>query len=748
MSEHDDFLLEAEDEPLVPEDGCGGNDPDVFYDEDGTLTLANPFGPVTATPVAELPRLTFSRPCSLGTLNGSWLLTLTPDGPHLFSQIRGPMRIETGGPRIRVSGDVYVRSFVFEFPRLNPIAVEPFVPGSLVIRRNWYPAFPQNQYRWYFRSAGVAYSKGELTFKFVRHLWDTRTEEFVSTDTGWMKFSCSTSIIRPIGAPQPTIEMTGKAMIGGQSYTVKATKTSPYYRGCLVEVDVMKNRAWPATASNCAGTQNFSFTGVYRSAGLDFRVVVNEVDIPEDNLLTTAELHNLLATHRTLSAGGDNWRLWLLSGSRMDGTLGIMFDTGMPPHREGAVGFHDPTLPNISIIEASARGKKLGEVPLAFLRTFIHEAGHAFNLFHPKHDVHGIPVSTTIMNQTGDVMGFATAANPYPCNATFAFNDHNRTSLIHSPDPQVKPGWKEFGWGHGSAFSGVPEPVDAIGLDAGAPEADDLRLGVELPSEAVLGEVLTAKLTVTNIGVAPRLVTTALNLAEGDLKLHLTPPDGKVQDVRDVVVACADRRLMELQPGEDLTGVVQLHYTNQGFTFDQTGRYTLEFELHTGDARGSIAYSDKAEIVIRAAATAKENKLQELTLDQGVGMSLALGDFGADKSAEKKLGAAMDQFGDTQSGAACAMVLANSWGRDFRDVRANKVVRKADSKASDQALDKAFQNRDAASVASLAASVVSPREVDAPLLDQVMSRIKKAKKGAYKAQDVQQADKILQDHLS
>ena len=260
--------------------------------------------------------------------------------------------------------------------------------------------------------------------------------------------------------------------------------------------------------------------------------------------------------------------------------------------------------------------------------------------------------------------------------------------------------------------------------------------------------MVTAKVTVSNVGVAPRLVTTALNLAEGDLKLHLTEPNGATRDVRDVVVACSDRRLAELQPGEKFTGVVQLHYTNQAFTFDQPGRYTLEFELDTGDETGSVAHSEKAEIVIRPAVTAKEAKLQDLTMDQGVGISLALGDFGADKAVQKKLGDAMDQFGDTYSGAACAMVLANSLSRDFRDVRQNKVARKADTKAADRALDMAFQKRDAATVAALATSVVSPREVDAPVLDQVQARIAKAKKGAYKVHDLAMADQILTDHLA
>ena len=67
--------------------------------------------------------------------------------------------------------------------------------------------------------------------------------------------------------------------------------------------------------------------------------------------------------------------------------FGIMFDDDSVP-REGAVGFADATLGNDTVIAASARNQPLNTVPAAFLRTLVHEAGHAFNLFHPKHDVH------------------------------------------------------------------------------------------------------------------------------------------------------------------------------------------------------------------------------------------------------------------------------------------------------------------------------------------------------------------------
>jgi hypothetical protein len=339
------------DEPLFEEKASCGGDEHFVYDEDGSFALAQPIQSVQ--PVRSIqPR---RRPCSSATLNGSWLLTLSPSRSDLPAQIRGPMRIEVQSPRMRISGDIYVRSLREPISSVgtSPVVAGPFVPGSLVIGENWYPAFPQSEYRWYFRSTGVSYSQGKLLFKFERHVWSNTSQSFASQDNGWMEFHChSSSLIRPIGAPRTTIEMTGRAMIGGTPYNVTAVKTSLHYRGCLVEVDALTNRQWPAaSATSCDGGQTFTFTGVYRAAGMDFWVVVNEINVPDDPLLTTPELHTLLTTHRSLSAGGDNWHLWLLVGSRMaEDVFGIMFDTGNPPHREGTVGFYDPTLPNINLI--------------------------------------------------------------------------------------------------------------------------------------------------------------------------------------------------------------------------------------------------------------------------------------------------------------------------------------------------------------------------------------------------------------
>ncbi|MGH2744490.1 MAG: hypothetical protein ACRDN8_18820 [Thermoleophilaceae bacterium] len=731
---------EEDAEPLVPDDaGCGAAELDLEFDEHGAPVERRD----SPRPAADLSAL----PCSLNALNGSWLLELSPDRPFVFplQVIRGPMRIEASTARLRASGDVYVRRLV-NLP-VSPAELASPLLGGTLIRRNWYPAYPQGQYRWYFRSQGVSYSGGVLSFPFERRLWDAATQEFTGQDTGRMRLSCRQRLVKPPWAPQRTLQMTGQATIGGTAFVVRATKTSPHHRGCRVEVDVMTGRQWPASALACGGAQTFTFTGVYRNAGMDFIATVNEIDVPEDPELTTAELHNLLATHQTAAAAGDeSWRLWLLVGSRDQlGNFGVMFDQ-IAPHRQGAVGFHDPTLPDNPIIEAGARGQALGDVPLALLRTLIHEAGHAFNLFHPKHDIHTVPVGTTIMNQTGDVIGFATTANPYPCTATMAFDDHNRTSLTHSPDPQVKPGWKQFGWGHSATFAGVGEPTDVAGLQSAEADPPGLRLELELPEQIQRGEFVVATVTVTNTGDQPRRVSAALNLAEGDLWISLVTPAGERVDVRDVVLACGPSRFVELGPGESLSGQLELLYTSTGITFDQPGRYSLHAEFDAGEMPGDVVRSETAQVVVRPAVSEPERELERLTVDDAVGLAFALGDYGAAPEARDKLVTVMDRFADSDTGAASAMVIANCAARQHRDVRAAKVARSPDAELAERALEVALEDRDAATVARLAAAVVSPVEPKAPLIEQVRERI--SADAGYSRDDSRQADKILDDHLT
>jgi hypothetical protein len=733
--------------------GCEGQ-PALVFDEQGDLVDDLPVvgSPRPTIPHAPLPSPGLRRPCSMARLNGSWLLQVRPLVPAFpFSEVRGPMRIEVGSSSLRISGDVYVRRSGVIGPVVPPVFGGPVRSGDhgLALGSDhgdeglgedfgedwgedrgadrggvvfpplrWYPQLPKNEYSWYFRSTGVTWSGGELSFSFVRHLWDRTTQDFVSTDTGRMTLYCHQPLLEPIFRPAT---MQGTATIGRRRYALTATKTSTFYRGCRVEVDAMTGRGWPASATTAGGVTS-TFQNVYASAGWDTPTTLDEVTVPDDASLTNAELQTLLSTHRS-TATADQWRLWLLVGSAQGTTFGVMFDQDAVP-REGAVGFADATLSDSPIIEAGARNRPLDEVPAAFLRTLVHEAGHAFNLFHPKHDVHVPGVGTEIMNQTGDVMGFATAANPYPGNATFAFSAHDRTSLIHSPDPQVRPGWKGFGWGHGSLSSGLPEPADAEGL-VSQDDAAGLTLDLRLPDEVYVGQYVTAELVLTNTDDGPREVSTRLNLSEGDLRLLHALPSGDVEQVRDVVLACGPPQTTVLQPGESITSHVQVFFTSEGVTFDVPGRHVVRAEF---DALGWAAVrSQRVAVHVRMAGTEQERGVAAVTLDPGVGVAFALGDFGHDEAVKAGLAVVAEAQPDTDTGGAAALVLANSLARTHQDYRSGGT-RSASAAEAKHFMDLAAQGRTAEELVTLAVTVPSPIEREAPVVADALARARRARK--------------------
>ncbi|WP_285104613.1 hypothetical protein [Promicromonospora sp. MEB111] len=770
--------------------GCGNEAPAAHHTGHGTGHHTAPLtfdadGQLVVGPVIRPELLT--RPCPIGTLDGSWLLELerrTVFGP----EVRGAMRIEVGNSSLRVSGDMYSRRVFppvleprlpipspFPIPDPGPLAgavaggVRPVAGGPdadtvehgaeageagaagddaaalafPLLGFRWYPAFPTSEYSWYFRSNGATYAGGTLTVQIVRHLWNRSTQEFVSTDTGTLTLRCRRPLVVAAAATVlgPSQQMTGTLSIGGTVTDVTARKTSPMYRGCRIEVDAMVNRVFPASATIGSGA-TATVRSVYATAGWDVTVVTDEINVPNDADLTNAELATLMTGHRQ-AVPGEGWRLWLFVGSSQGGLFGIMFDDDTVP-REGAAGFADVRLGNDSFIAAAARGRPLDEVPAAFLRTLVHEAGHAFNLWHPKHDVHNPGIGIEIMNQTGDVMGFATAANPYPGNAGFVFSDHDRTSLIHSPDPQVRPGWKNFGWGHGDLSAGLPAPVDVAGL-GGDTGDEGLELTVAMPAQAFVGEYVTAEVALTNVSDQPRTVTTLINLSEGDLVFLHTPPDHSLQHLVDVAIGCGPRPTVVLQPGESVRNHVQVFFTNQGVTFTEPGRHTVAAQLEVDPL--TTVRSAPVTVDVRGPASDAEVDISAKTLTPGVGRAMALGDFATDVSARAVLTDLAEQHSDTDTGAAGALVLANALTRTFSDVRAQDVRAAAPDEAA-HFLDLALSGRSAQRAAELAVTVASPTEKDAPVVAGTIAALKpRAKGGARSAagKDFAAAQRVAAD---
>ncbi|OYR47685.1 hypothetical protein DJ74_12485 [Halorubrum sp. Ea8] len=625
------------------------------------------------------------------------------------------MRVESRTDnRLRISGDVYVEAATCADGRASNMRPE----NPLTIGDNWYPQFDDSKYSWYFRSTGATYREGRVQCDVKQHVWEPEAGDFGDKSSeGSINFECSAEPVTRSWLPQPTLRLTGTATMAGTGFDLQAFKTAPYYRGCLLEVDVMEDREWVGSVDRDRG-KPLSFTSVYSNSGIQFDIIVDETGISEERDLTLTEIRQLLDSHQsTVPEESNKWRLWLLVGSELKrySTLGIMFDD-KEPYREGVSLFFDPELPDTPNISESARGTKLGETPLAFLRTAVHEIGHGFNLYHPKADEHGVPVGKTIMNQTSDIMRAASASNPFPSVATFAFHDHNKTSLIHSPDPQVKPRWKRFGYGHGEVGSGPATPSD-LTYDRDTPKDRELKLNLSLPSTVCPGELAIADVSVENPTEESKQVTSALNITEDYLDLYVRDPDGTQTNPRNVVIFCTDRQTTNLAPGERLTGRVQLLFTNQGFTFDRPGPYKLWAELDLGDRS---LKSEPTDVLVHSPLSEDSLDLSTFGLDEDVGRSIAVGDIGTETGGEDKLRSLAEDFTDTDLGTAAAIILSNAYSRDVRDIRGGRVTRDSDRDTMNYFLELSAQDRSAFETMRVATAVTPPGEKDAPILDNLM----------------------------
>ena len=250
--------------------------------------------------------------------------------------------------------------------------------------------------------------------------------------------------------------------MSGTDYAVSACKTAPYQRGCCVLVEEMPDTRWPVDAK--LDGEPKTFTGVFRAHGIDIRGLVGPGKLPGINPLVDDEAFRRINQAGFPGVPEGTWRTRMvvgLTGETPPGrkVLGVMRDDAAP-YREAAVGFYRETVPatltvDLEKLVPALRERPLGETPLAFLRTLLHEAGHVFGLQHGA-DVVGVGAGRTIMDPTAQVVGLITdPERPYPLGAEFGFSDHDATMLAHAPDVQVAPGRVQYNWLPGLIHKGV-----------------------------------------------------------------------------------------------------------------------------------------------------------------------------------------------------------------------------------------------------------------------------------------------------
>jgi hypothetical protein len=186
-------------------------------------------------------------------------------------------------------------------------------------------------------------------------------------------------------------------------------------------------------------------------------------------------------------------------------------------------------------------------------------------------------------------------------------------------------------------------------------------LRVELLGPAVVwrGELARGALRVVNEQDTPQEVSARLNLAEGDVRLLVTRPDGSIRRAYSSRLVDSAARSVELGPGMALESGLGLFHAHTGPIFDEPGVYQIVAQYDA--APGETLSTPALEVEARDPKTAEETALAQLLRDRAVAVSFELGEPQT-VAAQAVLASMAERFAERREGRAARLIIAAAEG--------------------------------------------------------------------------------------
>jgi len=498
---------------------------------------------------------------------GCYLVSYTTAGKSPVSH-DGTLRVETATGHLIASGDLYERAG-------SPAGVPPDPAAGI-------PILPIKSYRFYVRVIEWLETGDGLDLDFELHRLERGT------------------VISPSGAPVTTLiwqdprALTARLTpaVGSRAYqsrylagdvtddsgAVVGTMTmglvSSYLRKATVEIDRV-----PASELPLDNGMGETWRTVFDKVGWDITVLPSDSDVaePSGESWSGAEAHAAMLARRDRSDLDAEWRFHVLAVRRIDlviktpqttpeqlanGERGYMYDVdatdtdNLP--REGLMVASHWCIPNEKMW-GSLQGQRAG-MTVTYLRTAVHELGHAMGLSHFYGD-------NSIMCPTDTVAmhSLQTPDTPFPTNMTWSFGADDSQRLRHWPDMVVRPGGIKWPFGEGAPVTPVP--------------SDRLRLDVTALAAAVpLGAPVRINLSLTNISDAPVTAPPSLSLMSGVVRGQVVDVSGTARSFAALVPDASQDPFRPLDPGQQVTDSLTLLRGAQGELFPAAGDYRVEVE--------------------------------------------------------------------------------------------------------------------------------------------------------------------------
>ncbi|MBI4324374.1 MAG: hypothetical protein HY674_03845 [Chloroflexi bacterium] len=466
----------------------------------------------------------------------------------------GTLRVQQTGPNdLLASGDLYAH--------FDDRAVSNVIPTDI-------PIFPCKEYRFYLWVTGIgSINAAGFTMDFELKAYNANTEKWGDTQMRSAALSWITPV--PQGYPPQGRYLSGP--VSDRNGTPAGTLTmgwlSDNLRRAKIEIDRVPQAKFPRGNGKDKG-----WTSVFKEVGWKVEPVLNERNVPEENLSgpdgswSLADLHAWLLQPQNQADLDAEWRYLVVCVRSIEGDyFGVTWDPlgGDSPKivRDvvGIAAHEDFPAEWVKVREAV-----LEDTP-AYFRTAVHEIGHAMNLDHNDR-------TNGFMNETGKIAWGNAAA--FPDNIVWAFDPAKDGQLLrHLPDVLVRPGTPKAG-------GNVPGISDRIAADQAPVTADGLELRLTPLSNAVpLGAPVRVKLKLVNTGRQTIAVPPTLALKSGYVRGQVRLLEGEVRTFRALVQLHDNKPLLPLPPGRSLGQSMTLLRGAQGALFPVPGAHRLRVEV-------------------------------------------------------------------------------------------------------------------------------------------------------------------------
>jgi hypothetical protein len=565
----------------------------------------------------------------------------------------------------RISGDFY-QVYRFTLPGWPPIVWR-------VYKSSWIVDAPS-----------VTWSRCDVVIMGnVRYWQGSHPTTGVRVRIPWATF-------RPAGPAEVTFT---EAEFSISSYS--CARQSNCFREVTLEIDICEsvNTAptvpsydtnWHLTRPADLPQRTLTIEEAYREAGICMTINPSGATVIDDSApgFTTwspAELHDAMEISFSRFAGTwPAWNLWGLLAGTFDnsGVGGIMFDAaaafggaGEAPERQGFALFRNHQWFNNLTAGVPADQNQAWSMR-HFLYTWVHEAGHAFNLLHSWNK--NRPDSLSWMNYDWRYDA-RNGADSYWSDFRFRFDDEELIHMRHGDRASVIMGGDP--WASGGHMETPPGAMaDMLG------EAP-IELLIRSKGYFEFMEPVILELRVKNTSNTPLKLDTQLHPEFGGVIVYIRRPDGRTLEYAPIMCKLATPELKVLKAkGDGMEGddrhsqQILLSYGSYGFYFDQPGEYLVRAVYQS--AGDIMITSNLHHVRIGHPFSQQEERIAQNFFTYESGMALYLNGSSSPylKKGMDTLEDMADRYEKSPVGAHLSLVLAQNLAQPFFRIAEGKLV--------------------------------------------------------------------------